>query len=259
MRVDQYGMPVGILEKRTILTVEYETIPGLYDPETFRESIARVTPRTPVNPTFERLTPPRFCQALSLEVNNYVDWYEQWTDHADAEAFSLQPNYSHMSRDVRNRSTVEVTSEQVLACLGLAVQVNASPGLALPVARWLRSKRSPATYEQLIELRIALEAVFLNDDKGDGEKRHRLAARGAWFLGETPEQRRAYFEVLKFVYDYASTVIHGGTPNPKKRDMAEDIALAQDLCRDAILRIARQQKKVNWADVILGIEDKVAR
>lgn len=121
----------------------------------------------------------------------------------------------------------------------------------------MRSKRSPATHEQLIELRIALEAVFLNDDQREGEKRHRLAVRGAWFLGKTPEERRACFDVLKFVYDYASAVIHGGVPNAKRRDMTRDIALAQDLCREAILRMARQDKKVDWSGVILGFDDQV--
>lgn len=81
------------------------------------------------------MTPSRFCQALSLAVNNYVDWLEQWNDHADAEAFSLQPNYSRIARDVRQHSTVEVTVKQVLACPDIDAQVSKSPGLALPVAR----------------------------------------------------------------------------------------------------------------------------
>ena len=254
IRLDQYGMRLQELEKRTIFTVEYETIPGFYNPETFRRSFPPVTPRTFVNPALKRLTLSRFCQALSLEVNNYVDWFEQWNDHADVEAFSLQPNYSRIERDVRSRSTVDVTAEQILACVDMDARVNESK-FALPVARWMRSKKSLATYEQLVELRIALEAAFLNDDKRGGEKSHRLALRGAWFLGETLEERRTYFDVLKSVYNYASAVIHGDIPNSKKRDMDKDIALAQDLCRDAILRMVRQDREVDWSDVVLGIDN----
>ena len=260
-RFDGYGRPLYEVHERTILTVEYETTPGLYDPETYRESFPPVIPRTPVNQNLKALPLPRLCEALSLTVDNYVDWYEQWNDHADAEAFSLQPRHSRLARDVRSRSTVLVTAEQLSACLDTDAQVRRkSADLALPVARWLRSKGSPAEHEQLIELRIALEAVFLKGDERDGEKRHRLAVRGAWFLGETLKDRRAYFDALRVVYDYASHVIHGGRPKPKPgRDMAQDIALVQDLCRRAILRMARPEHAVDWNEMILGGDDLLTR
>ena len=94
----------------------------------------------------------------------------------------------------------------------------------------------------------------MRDDNRDGEKRHRLAVRGAWFLGKTREERRTYFDTLRFVYDYASAVIHGGTPKAKEgRDITKDIALAQDLCRNAILLMAQAEKRPDWSDVILGL------
>ena len=105
----------------------------------------------------------------------------------------------------------------------------------------------------MIELRIALESVLLNDDKGTGEKRHRLATRGAWLLGATFDRRKSHFDTLRYVYDYASSVIHGGTPKVKQgRDLRQDIADAQDLCRDAILRVASAGRMPDWSDLILG-------
>ena len=139
--------------------------------------------------------------------------------------------------------------------------VNAEPGCLKDVdtariARWRRSKRSPSTNEQLIELRIALESVLLSDDTGASEKRHRLATRGAWLLGETFDQRESYFKTLTCVYGYASSVIHGETPKVKKgRNLESDIASAQDLCRDAILQLAAANgmpKSDYWSTLILG-------
>ena len=255
IRADQYGFLHDNFEKRTLLTVHYKTIPGLYDPDSLRESFPPDIPRTIVNPELESLIPQGFCQAMSLEVNGYVDWFEQRNDYEDVEAFSLQPNCSRMVREIRSRSTKMITAEHVQRALRTDDLLKRSPKLAVPAARWLRSKRSPAEHEQLIELRIALESVLLNDDDNrHAEKRHRLAVRGAWLLAETPNERKDYYGLLQTVYDHASVVIHGGQLKPKKgRDVAEDIAAAQDLCRDAILRTARSKQKWDWSDLILDL------
>ena len=70
-------------------------------------------------------------------------------------------------------------------------RLNGFTMLYLGIARWLRSKRATTKEEQPDELRISMESVLLADNKGAvGKKRHRLAIRGAWLLGETLEQRK---------------------------------------------------------------------
>ena len=75
-------------------------------------------------------------------------------------------------------------------------------------------------------------------------------------MGETFDQRETYFNTLRHVYDYASSVIHGGTPKVRgDRDLGRDIASAQDLCRDAILRLAAADRMPNsddWSALTLG-------
>ena len=77
-------------------------------------------------------------------------------------------------------------------------------------------------------------------------------------MGETFGQRETYFNTLRHVYDYASSVIHGGTPRVRgDRDLGRDIACAQDLCRDAILRLAAADRMPNsddWSTLTLGGE-----
>ena len=75
-------------------------------------------------------------------------------------------------------------------------------------------------------------------------------------MGETFDQRETYFNTLRHVYDYASSVIHGGTPRVRgERNLGRDIASAQDLCRDAILRLAaadRMPDSDDWSALTLG-------
>ena len=101
-----------------------------------------------------------------------------------------------------------------------------------------------------------MESVLLADGKGVvGERRHRLAIRGAWLLGETFEQRKAYFRSLRDAYDFASSVLHAGTLKRKDREArARVLTEAQDICRAAILRIAKDKSMPNWTDLILGKE-----
>ena len=212
-------------------------------------------PSSPLNPELATVSFDSFCRAMSLETNNQVDWFIQWYDYGDVEAFFLNPGFSSQRKDPSNSSTVSVSEEQVRRCLDTLALFQRRRELDLPIARWRNSKSSPTTNERLIELRIALESVLLSDDTGTSEKRHRLATRGAWLLGETFDQRQTYFNTLRHVYDYASSVIHGGTPKARgERDLGRDIASAQDLCRDAIFRLAanRMPNSDDWSALTLG-------
>ena len=71
--------------------------------------------------------------------------------------------------------------------------------------------------------------------------------RAAWFLGKDKDDRKRLLAVLKKIYDYRSTIVHGG--ELKKRDvtidkktipMSELIADAQDLCQKSIVKILKK-------------------
>ena len=241
---------------RTMLSLEYETVPALYDPEVVRGNPPVPSePASPLNPELATVSFERFCRAISLETNNQVDWFIHWNDYGDVEAFFLNPGFSSHRKDASNSSSVSVSEEQVRRCLHTLALLQGCRALDLPIARWRKSKCSPPTNEQLIELRIALESVLLSDDTGASEKRYRLATRGAWLLGETFDQREIYFETLSCVYGYASSVIHGERPKVKKgRNLERDITSAQDFCRDAILRFAANgmPKSDDWSALTLG-------
>ena len=242
---------------RAMLSLEYETVPALYDPEVVRGNPPMAfNTASPVNPELADVSPGSFCRAISLATNNQVDWFIRWNDYGDVEAFFLNPGFSSQHNEAAHSSIVSVSEEQVRGCLHTLGLLQGHRELDLPIARWRKSKCSPNTNEQLIELRIALESALLSDDTGTSEKRYRLATRGAWLLGDAFDHRKTYFDTLKHVYDYASSVIHGGAPKARGgRDLGRDIASAQDLCRDAILRLAEADRKPNsddWSALTLG-------
>ena len=240
---------------RGILSIEHETGPALYCPDDEVTSSFEFPPPPKVrNPELASLSLAGLCRAMSVEANSFVDWFRGWWDYGDTGAFFLNPGGSHTYQDVRDVSSSLISEEQLARSLELHGLLDGFTLLDLGIARWRRSKRASTREEQLVELRIALESVLLADDQGAvGEKRHRLAIRGAWLLGETFGQRRNYFHSLRDAYDYASKVIHAGSIKKKDQE-ARDRAIteAQDACRAAILRIAAAKAMPPWADVILG-------
>ena len=144
-----------------------------------------------------------------------------WWDYGDVDAFFLNPGHSHSWRDTSGSSPILVTVEHLERALELHRLLDGFTSLDLGIARWRRSKRATTVEDRLVELRIALESVLLPDDNGVvGEKRHRLAIRGAWLLGQTLEQRKSYFRSLRDAYDYASSVLHAGRLKEEGRGSA---------------------------------------
>ena len=158
LRHEQFG-------GRAMLAIEYETDRALYDPETFRESFPPEPPRRDlVNPELASVTAEAFCRSMSLAADNHVDWFIQWEDYGDIEAFFLGAGFSSGRKEATNTPAVLVSEDDVRLCLAIHADLNAFSKLDLAIARWRRSKRSTAAHEQLVELRIALESVLLSAD-----------------------------------------------------------------------------------------------
>ena len=74
-----------------------------------------------------------------------------------------------------------------------------------------------------------------------------MGVRAAWFLGENKDDRKRLLAVFKKIYDWRSTVVHGGEPKNKPFTiddetitMSELITEAQDLCQKSIVKILKK-------------------
>ena len=255
VQIDEHDIRYEQYAQRAILSLEHETGPVLYSPDDESKDFPHFPPSPEIcNTELSSVSLGGLCRAMSVEINGHVDWFRQWWDYGDVDAFFLNPGGSHSWRDTSSSSPILVTEEHLKRAMELQGLLDGFTSLDLGIARWRRSKRATTIEDRLVELRIALESVLLPDDKGVvGEKRHRLAIRGAWLLGETLEQRKSYFRSLRDAYDFASSVLHAGRLK-KKGEETRDRAITegQGICRAAILRIARDKAVPDWTDIVLG-------
>ena len=115
------------------------------------------------------------------------------------------------------------------------------------VKRWVNSKRQESSLpDKFIELRVALEALFLDNERG--EFRFRLATNGAWFLGASAGDREHHYNALLKAYDAGSAAVHGREVQGKE----EQLTAGQTLCRDGVLRILRLGRTPEWRALVLG-------
>jgi len=66
--------------------------------------------------------------------------------------------------------------------------------------------------DQMIDLLIAAEALFLNDvgnESDRGELTYRLSQRAGWFLGATPSERKEISLHMRKAYEVRSRIVHG--------------------------------------------------
>ena len=255
VQIDEHDIRHEQYSHRAMLSLEHNVGPALYLPNRARDEQLQLPPRPKIrNPELSSVSVPSLCRSMSIEINNYIDWFMQWWDYGEVDAFFLNAGFSSGHRETRGASPKRISVEQFSSCMELHGLLEKHNMLDLGIARWLRSKHPLAQDEQLVELRIALESVLLSDDRGSvGEKRHRLASRGAWLLGETFESRKEHFRTLRNAYDFASSVLHAGNPKAKNRkDLVEVIGDAQDLCRAVILRIVTDAAMPDWSDIVMG-------
>ena len=116
----------------------------------------------------------------------------------------------------------------------------------------MRSKSRTNYPDQFIELRIALETLYLKGvDRG--ELGFRLSNYGAWHLGTGFEERQKYQKILNKAYGRGSRAVHTGEVKCSE-EIRDLLYAAQDLCRKGILKRLEEGEEPNWNELILGNE-----
>ena len=261
----------------SLLTVQLSASPALFRPDPDAEE-GSVHSRSVDGVNFDLV-----CEALSLLANDHVSMGFIWHEYPDAAPFCLTTNetwgpvgdnrlrpmdMATVSHDIWT-GVVTITPPEDALPLHLDEEEllrivetlrRADRKLRIAVSRWRRSKRSGVRLEEsYIDLRIALEALYLKDfdDERSQEMRFRLPLFGAWHLAENLEERRSIRRILRAAYDMASKVVHGGEvlkeggAGPYWKARAE-LAQAQGLCCRGILKLLREGPPKDWSDLVLG-------
>jgi hypothetical protein len=122
----------------------------------------------------------------------------------------------------------------------------------------------PTSPELLLDIAIALEALFLNDGE-DKELRFRLSLRVARLLEPPGTARIAIFKAVRQLYDLRSKVAHGADlqsgSEKDQRQLAETMSAAPELIRRAMYVMLSdkaprgrkdEQLREYWSSVELG-------
>ena len=215
-----------------------------------------------------------FCRALSLTCKSAVQLAVTWTFLEKYELFNLMHAGGNTWRPLHYIDRLGAPTVAEETQIGEAKRlyetlINSSSNLAeklqIPIVRWIKSKTSRAREDKIIDLVIALEALYLSDRDVKSEYSFQLRLRAAWHLGKDQAHRKELMKDFRDIYEWRSTVVHTGKlprkqiSRNKKRpytpeEVSEFITRAQDLCRDSILKILEDGKFPDWNDLILGEE-----
>ena len=129
-------------------------------------------------------------------------------------------------------------------------RIDTDPRFRIAVKRWEQSATNSASPEdRVVDLRIALESLYLNSHAG--ELGFRLAVTGARHLGINLSERREIRRTMSDFYTLASRIIHGTELNEIRNPDAELVKNTGRLCRDGILKIVEEKHQPNWSDLLL--------
>lgn len=152
-----------------------------------------------------------------------------------------------------HRGTVDPELAQTGYAALIALPPSVWTSLQLSIARLARSRGHMNPVDRAIDLGIAIESTLLHNERGNGAKgelRYKIGTRGAWLLGETPEERRAVFRALRDAYDARSGAVHSGRLG---KDDHKLLPIADDHARKLLTKIALKGSYPDWGDLVLGI------
>ena len=211
----------------------------------------------------------KFYYALSLIANYAVKPLFQWQYIGEDELFKVGDWwYTKLMRPrimLDPGSGIHVINETDIDKAKYLYELLTNPSsnigekLQIPIGRWIKSKTSQTLEDTVIDLGIALEALYLSDGTRE-QISLQFRLRASWFLGKDKEHRKRLIDEFKAIYDLRSRAVHSGMiPKKVKIRKGEDptttsefIAKAQDLCRESILKILEDGEFPDWNDLILG-------
>ena len=105
----------------------------------------------------------------------------------------------------------------------------------------------------MIDLGIAFESIYLSDDDRSALA-FRLRLHAALYLRKNKGDRKLLMKEFQKIYKWRSSAVHTGRlpKKTKNEEVADFLAIAQDLCRDSILKIIENGEFPDWNKLILG-------
>lgn len=204
-----------------------------------------------------RDTVEEICQAIAMITGEPVSWNYRWDNHQENEVFTGMHPLPDERSGHSERLYETITEENLQQALIFHMQREGVkkivPEVERAIKRLYRSQQALTLEDQAIELRIALEALFLSGAKGSGELNFRLALHAARDIGIDAADREKWFKAAKEAYNIGSQAIHrGGFKSTDREWNRQIIAEGQELCSEGIKKRIKQRCNPDWDKVILA-------
>ena len=257
----------SVFRWKTVLIIDHTISPLFSKSPTENENQFEIKTKSTEFPNFDV---EKFCQAFSLVSDYPVEPVRQWSYIDQDELFNLQKSLpiivhnlfipKEISRvTIIDETHIEKIKDRYKELVNLPSEVGEK--LQIPIDRWIQSKTEDNPIDKIVDLGIALEALYLSEGTKE-QLTLQFRLRAAWHLGENKEQRKALMKEFKAIYEWRSAVVHTGKL-PKKgkgkkkksytqEEVREFIRNAQDLCRDSIMKILEDGQFPDWNNLILG-------
>ena len=157
-----------------------------------------------------------FTQALSLILNHRIQIIYRWFCLGEERTFNLRdgsvawprPRRS-VSNSRRPASEDDIEKARCLHKRLIGFDSNDCTKLQIAIDRWIKSKASENDVDRIIDLGIALEALYVT--RKDKIERQ-LCHRASLYLAEDVASPEKLKEELGAIYDYRSGVVHSRGP-----------------------------------------------
>lgn len=269
--VIRYGGYEEVVLSKVVLCIEKTVAPVFHRPT--GESPAGHFSTTLASNDVSDFDPSAFCQALSLASRCSIRSTMQWNTLLDYEVYDLRSepgigttgwgsSSPHLgllrspfiTKGTLTESGLQDAREFYRRIVGLDQKT--SEHLRVPIERWMRSMEQWETVDKMIDLGIALESLYLPDNRD--ELRFRFALRAAWHLGDDRADRERLYEIFKEIYNLRSKAVHEGrlpgtvTVRGQTKGTSDFIKEGHELCREAICKVIRAGELPNWDSIVLG-------
>ena len=208
------------------------------------------------------------CNALSLVARRRVMVLMTWSSLLPYEVFDLSSSLGvgangYTSFDVGNHMDEPVPLGQAqlgkvrTICRGLTELPSETwERLRIPIDRWAKSMAEENPIDQIIDLGIAIESLYVPDS--NTEVSFRLAVHAAWHLGQNEQNRRELVDQFKQIYQARSQAVHTGKLRGKMGKPSfnvQDLVIrAQNLCWQGINKVIDVGEYPDWKKLIMGEE-----
>ncbi len=264
-----HAISLNDLLGRTLVRVEYEVSPvfhrpaGPYTLESGPEKhfTIRLKGQEIPDPNLNTL-----CQALAVAGRCNVESVMAWTSLLDYEIFDLSSlwgigpsGYSGSMPVSGLGAKVQLSPAQVDTITTLYRGLTQVPTetwnrLRIPIDRWAKSMAEDNPLDQIIDLGIALESLYVPDSQG--EVNMRFALHAAWHLGKSKTERQELREEFRQIYAARSDVVHTGSLRGDRAKSSFDesafVSRAQELCWQGITSVIEAGDIPDWNDLVMG-------